>query len=485
VPDVRTDPEHGRWLVSGCAFAIALPLFVGGVALLREGLLGLHRHVSNGVAFTVIGLLLTLISAGIVFGAFATSRRLATRSHRRVQYAMQPWLWREDWESRRVVERNPHLDVVLWLFGIAWCAIALPVALAVYRLMFARPLLAMVMILFPAAGVMILICAAYVSLRSWKFGRSVCAIDRLPIAIGRSFHGDVEHHGSQRSESGYDVVLTSVRRIRTQSGRGQSWTEEVLWQSQQHIPAALAAPTPDGMRVPFDFEIPPDAASTDQRDMSNQTLWRLQVTAELPGIDYKALFELPVFETEGQDAEEVAAYHMRHRHAAARRGLSPESHITTTPLPSGDFEFRVAPAADYGAFVTMLLFLAIWAGAIALMLRLGAPWFFAGIFVLFGLFFVTMIIDLMAGRSIIVAGKSGLRARREWFGKGVDVNLTRESIESIQAKPGAYSGSKTWFDVEARLANGLKRLLARYVPSSADAETLAAKVWVAMEKDHH
>jgi len=162
----------------------------------------------------------------------------------------------------------------------------------------------------------------------------------------------------------------------------------------------------------------------------------MEVSAELPGIDYKASFELPVFVTaEGHAAEAVVAYQVAHRAEAASRSLAASSAITATPLPDGGTEFRIAPAREFGSLVTMIIVMLVWFGAVALMFRLGAP----------------------------------LRA---------STSSRRKS--TVRSKLGARSGRKQYYEVEARLTDNSTRTLARYLRSSDDAEVLAAKIWYAV-----
>src|SRR6185436_45729 len=126
--------------------------------------------------------------------------------------------------------------------------------------------------------------------------------------------------------------------------------------------------SPDGMRVPFSFEIPAEAPSSDLSAPADKVLWQLAVSAELPGIDYKATFELPVFAT----ADNFAAHHVARQEEAVRRELSEASRVTATPLPSGGIELRIAPQRDAGALTTFVLFSLIWFGAIFLLWHFGA-----------------------------------------------------------------------------------------------------------------
>lgn len=481
MPEVHADPDRGRAVAAGCVSIFALPFLIAGVSIIRQAIGELRHRSSDGIVLLVMGILFTVIAVGMALAAFFAIRHSMGRSRLREQSPMQPWLWRDDWAARRIVETSTHLAPALWVFALVWNAITIPLVIALLRLMLFKPVLAVVVVVLPIIGLTILCGALYVSMRSWKFGKSVCMIDALPIPVGGSFHGEIAHRESSVPESGYRLELRAVNRITTGSGQNRHMVETTLWQSELRVSPALVAPSPAGVRVPFDFDIPPDAPQSDLHDPTDLTMWRLIASAEMPGIDYNARFELPVFETtEGHAAEAVSAYHVAHRAEAAQRELGAESLVTVTPMPNGGTEFRIAPAREVGAIVTIVVILAIWFGAIAMMVRSGVPIVFAIVFVLFGLLFLVMLIDALVGRSIVVVDRQRLRAERTWLGFASTTDLDPAKIDSIRAKPGARSGRRQYFDIEARLTSGSSQMLARYLRSNADADALAAKIWFAM-----
>jgi hypothetical protein len=119
-------------------------------------------------------------------------------------------------------------------------------------------------------------------------------------------------------DAGYRFVLSCLNRIITGGGRRRSAATQTLWETEQRVSGALAAPSPVGMRVPFAFDLPTDAPSSDLSKPNDLVLWQLAVAAELPGIDYKAAFELPVFVTAGG----AAAHHAAARGGGAARARS-------------------------------------------------------------------------------------------------------------------------------------------------------------------
>jgi len=470
------DGEKSRWMFGGCLAVFALPFFIGGTKILDSGF---HLHRGDPAIPVVLGtgIVFTAISAGFIALILMGSRQSQATAQRRHANPMQPWLWRDDWAARRVREQSAGQRAALPVFALIWCAVTFPTAVIVARRSPTTPQTT-IPFLFAAVGVLLLGRAAYSMLQRRKFGRSVCEIERLPIEPGQTFSGTIVRRGAEVPDGGYGLVLSCIDRVLIHRANRQSpqFADEVLWESEQRVSGALAAPSPEGTRVPFSFDIPADAPSSQARGPNERVFWQLAVSAELPGIDYNATFELPVFTTAGN----AAAHQAARQEAAARRELSPASRAAVTPLPSGGIELRVGPHRDADAFMTFLLFAAIWFGTIALMWHLGAPIFFAVVFALFGLLILCMAVDFFAGTSTVDADGAGLRARHAVLGMSRAKSIEAAEVESIASKVAGHVGNRPYFDVEARLKDRSARTLARYFVSRDDADAVAAKLWEAL-----
>src|SRR5205085_6928441 len=100
-----------------------------------------------------------------------------------------------------------------------------------------------------------------------------------------------------RPENGVVITVACVHRITTGSGKSRSTNEEMLWSSELTVAGASTMQTMEGLRVPFSIGIQGDARECDISDSNNEIVWRLNAKADLPGIDYAAQFDIPVFRT--------------------------------------------------------------------------------------------------------------------------------------------------------------------------------------------
>jgi hypothetical protein len=266
---------------------------------------GLHRGTplsfethffSRTIPDMSVGLVVALgIVALFVFAMVPVVRSSSERRRIQHQHPSEPWLWRPDWAERVVRDENAWRAPFLWLFGIVWMAITLP-AIFAFREQAARQKSALLFMgLFPIIGVGLIAFAVYQTLRRRKYGVSVCRLERVPVPLGSSLRAEVHARVRDLPEKGFDVRLACVRRVVTGSGKHRSTSEMILWHGEATVASGAAMPNPEGMRIPIRFTLPRDAPTTDASNPRDSVLWRLDIRADVPGVDYAARFELPVF----------------------------------------------------------------------------------------------------------------------------------------------------------------------------------------------
>jgi hypothetical protein len=289
---------RGRTLLLGCIGLFMLPFIGAGVSLLAVGIRALQHHEANAVAPLLAGFFFTAFSVSFFAIVFVALRKTARAASLQASAPNQPWLWRPEWTARRIPDQRRTIAAFLWIFAIFWNAITIPVSLLVVRNWGKEQDPAIfIALIFPIAGLGLIIAAIYTSLRRLKFGVSVCTIDTVPIRRGHSFHGEITMRGDAVPDDGYRLRLMCVRRIVRSSGKSQSVDEQALAQQEIRVSAASAIRSPmGGVRIPFSMTVPSEGESCDIRNPRDQILWRLEAAAELPGIDYSASFELPVFD---------------------------------------------------------------------------------------------------------------------------------------------------------------------------------------------
>lgn len=459
----------------GCLILFALPFAGGGLLALVQGI-RLYGTKPDAIVAIIVGGVFTLVGLLLMLGAWYGASASAKKNALQAQNPGKPWKWRDDWADGVIKDSNKGSAIGIWIFAVIWNSVSFPAALLVVRPELAKEnLLALLVLLFPLVGIILLISAIYQTLRGMKFGTSTCHLERVPIVPGRAFHGHIQLNTDAAPENGYRLRIASIHAVTTRRGRNRSTTEHLLWDDEIAVDASAAMRSPMGTRVPFQFATPPDSHVTDDSDSYDRYSWRLSASAEFPGVDYAAQFDIPVFQTgEAVDGSEFAAFEHRHRVEAARQQVGAASGVQITTLPGGGEEFRIQARKTSGSAFGSLLFLGIWNAAIVVMIHFHAPWGIPAVFIALDLLIIAGSIDYFLGRSTVTVDAAGVRVRREWLGAGSTKSYDAPTIASIDGTPAGQNS--TSFGVTLKLTDGSTRLLGAYLPDRESADVVAAKM---------
>ena len=211
--------------------------------------------------------------------------------------ADQPWLRRKDWARGRLGDGAFGKALQAWGFGLAFgipaAAVGALIAWVVanegnYRILLAAPI--------PLVGIYMMMRAAQATLRYLRYGSSLFELETVPGVVGHGLSGTLRTQARARGDEPFRATLSCLRLIN--AGNAQALSERLLWQQEQRV---VGRSERDGMGgrtiVPLAFTLPGHVEPTDADNAFNQIVWRLAVTLERPGVDYRASFEVPVFRT--------------------------------------------------------------------------------------------------------------------------------------------------------------------------------------------
>jgi hypothetical protein len=201
---------------------------------------------------------------------------------------------RPAWRSGRIPAGGRAATVVLTLFTLFWLLVTSPVLFMLREEVVEREnYAALLALLFPLLGLVLLAVAIYKILHWRKYGNVLLLLDAIPGRIGGELRGHIEIPAPLESPRGVKLRLCCLRVITRGSGKGRSTHEAALWEETQ---TALQRVGRERGRteVPVRFHIPDDAPPSDDSDPRDKTLWRLEASAEVPGVDLGVEFEVPV-----------------------------------------------------------------------------------------------------------------------------------------------------------------------------------------------
>jgi hypothetical protein len=411
-----------------------------------------------GIAFGLAGF-------GLIFAALWGGKRLDREADLRAQHPREPWLWNPEWASRRIADESGAGTVMLWVFGIFWNAIASPVLIFFPSEMEKGNHMLFFALIFPLVGIALLASAVRATLRALRFHKSTFILDTLPAPLGGTLRGRIEVPYAKLADADSIVVrLSSIERRRS----GKSTTETIVWQHDEEIPRGAVARMPDRVSIPVTMPVPAELGPSTQG--SERTLWRLSVDAELPGIDYLAKFEVPVFRTSESLPPQA---HVPHVPPAEPR--EPESYVMTRTVNGR--ELRFPPFRAPSTALVALFIALVWTCVVVVLFMTDAPRFFGVIFGLVAMPLYFGMLELFFASWTIVLGREEVIVRRHLFGSKEHV-FRRGEVAEVKVKiENETSGStRTFYDIEVRMQDGKKIAAAKFISHKREAEWVAAQI---------
>lgn len=425
----------------------------------------------------LFGAVFVMIGGGLIAAAGQGYKESRRQVKIRSEHPTEPWLWREDWAVGRTDGTNPSSTTGIWVFAIFWDLISFSIAIAMLPQLSGALDPRLIFILgFPLIGVIVTGIAIRGTLRIRRYGRTSFWFSKLPISLGGGLTGDIHLRLPVAVDHGVDLSLACIRRITTGSGKNRSTSDNILWQAERNVSAAAVMRTDTESRIPVDFELPSHGFETNSDNPNDRILWLLRAEADVPGVDYKDSYEIPVFRTaasSGKDGEAEA------RESEAEVVAQPvRTNIAITQTGEG-IEVYLPPCRNIKQVVFLFAFTVVWTGIVYFLFQQHAPAFFRFVFGGMNVLILVILINLAFGSGTIHATQGGVRIRKALFGFGAIREIPAGQIVAIQpvSNGRADSSGEAMFGIQVtgnagssvRIGSGtLTRTEARWIVASLD-----------------
>lgn len=242
----------------------------------------------------------------------------------------KPWLTRRAWASSSIKSNGKSMMIFLWCFAAFWNAIAIPTGIICIYEFTKGNHLALIGLLFPLVGVVMLYWAIKETAKWRRFGPAPLQLDPYPGAIGGQVGGFIEVNLPYDSNHRFKVTLQCLESYCTGRGKERKRRERCVWQREGYAHTQLGA---RGTRLEVLFDVK-DGLPESEPVKNRYHLWRLNVVAQLPGADFDRSYEVPVFAT-GANAMGLRESSEEHHHAHQEREQLLESALQITQIPGG------------------------------------------------------------------------------------------------------------------------------------------------------
>lgn len=408
----------------------------------------LNRDLRWGVFALTLGLGLVFTGVGGSLAWFGLRGRAKARSA--AANSDKPWLLRPEWAGPEI--RSGGGATLAWIMAAPWNVIAAPIGIMSTLEFLDGNKPAAFGLLFPLVGAGLLTWAIRETLAWRRFGAAPLVMDPYPGAIGGQAGGTVDVRLPYDAQLTFRTSLTCVYSYVSGSGKNRRRSERVVWQTDG---AAHTVPGLGHTRLEILFDVDEGLPPSDPKEESAYHLWRLHVEADLPGVDFERVFEIPVFPT-GASSRALRRLSTEHRAAAAERARLIKQVLDVRHVPGG-IELYFPPFRNPLARVLGLAFASVFLAVGAL--AGGAPLLMRVIFSLIGggIAAASLYNLLLALRVSI--DQAGVRTERRLLGVPAGgVTLARHEIAclTMQQSYSAGSGGKhtVFFKLQAQLDGG-------------------------------
>lgn len=202
------------------------------------------------------------------------------------------------WASGEIRSSGRALMLVLWLASIVW---SLTIGVTFFKLLLsptAQMGQIIVVGLFTLLGLGFVFFAIRVTIQHFRYGESWCRIRGKAGVLGETMTGHVGTKTEVEAIGDYTIELQCVETYSTGSGKNRTTKHEIRWQSKQTVPH-LGKSSRAG--IPFSFSLPTYPPETGYQLSRGKINWQLRISAPVNGVDYAAIFVVPVFRIDQGD----------------------------------------------------------------------------------------------------------------------------------------------------------------------------------------
>jgi len=471
---VEEPPTTGKWGM-GCGLLFIAPFLLGGITGLVTGIAGMLSGKQNAYIGVIVGTVFLAASSAMLLGLFYGLRREREIERKRAEHPDQPWMWREDWAQGFVRSEGKISAVTSAVFALLWNLISWGAVIAFWpKLTKGGDKMLYFIFIFPTIGLGLLAWAIYEFSKHRKFGVSLFRMLSNPGVLGGTLRGAVEIPVQVSPRDGFKVRLQCVHRYTTGSGDNRSTHEDILWEDEKVIKKDLLSHDPRRTGVPVFFNIPYNLPRTSE---SPNYIWKLLISADLPGVDYAAEFHVLVFKTEASDPEAKPVEDPTSPFQPAAGAYQWPADDPIQVRDSGDFiEAYFPPARNKGVLAFLFFFLLVWNGFLWAMIEKKAPLIFPIAFGFFDLLIFAFFVYSLFESSRIHAGPSGLRLERRFLIPLAPRHFAPEQIEKIRIGSDMQSGDKKYYYIALVPRDGSEVKLANGIPERQQAKWLADRL---------
>ena len=428
--------------------------------------------------FVPFGLVFVGAGSAVIWKAWRLPGEQERIEQEKETYAAEPWKRVKEWRTNRIGENSRGGVWFFWIFAIFWNSITAAVIGMSWEEMLRQaqdePGIYAILI-FPLVGIGLLIAAVRGTIRARTFPPSFLTLDTMPVPIGGALEGTLQVPYSLRDAGSIRIRLTCYRITRS----GKNTHSTPVWQDEQDLPGMQV--TTDGRHglLPVRIVIPHDAPGS-TIDYGPRISWQMDLSADVPGVDYYASFAVPVFGSPGggeMTDERLSIHTSVAPRSETDHGTSRPRTVPMSMSADGGMLWDFGPARVPGPAAGITVFAILW-GAVTAFLWMtdDVPLMITVVFSVFELLMLWGVYDMWFTR-ITVTIRDGTLTRRS--GPIVTiryVQVPRDDIGDFTIRSGMSAGSTAYHDITLVRKNGKRLRVGPYLRSVREAKAIVKEM---------
>ena len=454
------------------------PFFLVGGSFLIMGLSKvMSGEPAEGWPMAGFALVFLAFSSGFLALIVTGYRQGKIKATQATEHKESPWLAREDWAKGVARSRGRAGMIALWVFAVVWNAISSPLFF-VFRSEWEKGNKAILIgLLFPLVGIGVLIAAIRATLQWKRFGRSELHLETRPARNGGHFAARLRIPSMVSTIQQIDLRMACIKRTTSGSGKNRSTHEKLLWEEKRVAPRQVITFDQDGTSLPVFFHLP--RGQPDTLEGNPAVIWRIEATANLPGVDFSESFEVPVFDTKESGPETRVHDPLAAHQATLDAGTAPTVRgVRIHETPFG-VNITFKPARNPGMIFGLLIFTIIWTGIMIFMIRMHAPLLFPIIWGLFVTFLIIGLVSALFHGVRIDASEGAITIRHRLLVPIVTRHAAPGTITGVKAVLGTRSGKTQYYRIVVHTSEGKRYHAGGGLKEKRDAVWIAERLAIA------
>ncbi|MBI5211164.1 MAG: hypothetical protein HY927_14425 [Elusimicrobia bacterium] len=278
----------------GCAIAFALPFVAAGVFMIAMGL-GHTRAKGNapGGVLAAMGVCFAAAGVMVIVQGFQVHRTETLRAEGKNRDPGRPWLWDHAWDPTGTDDDGVEVTAGSLVWGAFIALFMVPFNWWAFFSKEGNIFVGAITGLFDAISLALLAHGLYRLSVGLKYGRSRLRFESFPFYMGETAR--VALLAAERLEGARSLKakLSCLKGRIIRDDESERVVMEPIYEEEKGLGGARAAPI--GGQIPLSFDIPADQGLPTALSEPVPVQWRLDLTADTEGLDFRAGFRLPVY----------------------------------------------------------------------------------------------------------------------------------------------------------------------------------------------